>query len=91
MHEAAQARHDQLTAELAAIRDRQENGDLREFATSDSPRLIAALEGVLTYAAGLPSPRYPGEVMTLWEEIAADLRDVIGSFVVTAAGKDGKP
>jgi len=37
---------DMLAAELAAIEDRQENGDLRDFATSDSPRLLKALRAV---------------------------------------------
>ena len=44
--------HDPLAAELAAIEQRQEYGDLREFATADSPRLLAALEAVRTIACG---------------------------------------
>ncbi len=40
---------DPVTAELAAIRERQETGDLREFAHKDSPRLLAALKAVLEY------------------------------------------
>lgn len=38
---------DRVAAELALILDHQENGDLREFATRDSPRLLALAEGVL--------------------------------------------
>ena len=43
---------DRLAAELAAIERRQEHGDLREFATADSPRLLAALKAVLDLCAG---------------------------------------
>ena len=38
---------DPLAAELAAIEYRQENGDLRDFVTHDSPRLLAAVEAAL--------------------------------------------
>ena len=50
---------DLLAAELAAIEQRQEHGDLREFATADSPRLLAALEAVRppSPAAGPLRPR----------------------------------
>ncbi len=39
---------DPLTAELDAIEGRQEHGDLREFATADSPRLLKLARDVLT-------------------------------------------
>ena len=38
-----------LAAELAAIEYRQENGDLRDFVTHDSSRLLAAVERVLKF------------------------------------------
>ena len=38
---------DLLAAELDAIEQRQEHGDLREFATADSPRLISLARDVL--------------------------------------------
>jgi hypothetical protein len=41
---------DALAAELAAIEQRQEHGDLREFATADSPRLIELARDVLVLA-----------------------------------------
>ena len=40
---------DPLAAELAAIEYRQENGDLRDFVTHDSPRLLAAVEAALKF------------------------------------------
>lgn len=43
---------DRIAAELTAVRERNEHGDLREFAFRDAPRLIAAIERVLRLAAG---------------------------------------
>ncbi len=52
---------DKVTAELAAIRDHQENGDLRDFATHDSPRLLAAVEAALNGHRRSAFPASSGE------------------------------
>ena len=45
---------DPLAAELDAIEGRQEHGDLREFATADSPRLLKLARDVLALHAKIP-------------------------------------
>lgn len=47
---------DPLAGELAAIKDRQENGSAREFVTRDSPRLAAAVEAALAMHARSGKP-----------------------------------
>jgi hypothetical protein len=62
---------DALAAELAAIEQRQEHGDLREFATADSPRLLAALEAVRTIACGWTAEAK--DVPMIARDLAADV------------------
>jgi hypothetical protein len=64
---------DQVATELAAMRERNENGDLRDFAFNDAPRLLAAVEAVLD--------RHKPEGRS-WEVVRC-ARHRLGSSVVT--------
>ena len=73
---------DPVAAELAAIEYRQENGDLRDFVTHDSPRLLAAVEAVLALVGKL-EPQAPAssalEEDRMWirQECADMIRNTI--------------
>ena len=87
---------DPLAAELAAIEYRQENGDLRDFVTHDSPRLLAAVKAALAKTDEWAPPRDPLEVLSETAErssylfaakyarrdCAAELRDLISAALL---------
>lgn len=76
---------DLLAAELAAIEQRQEHGDLREFATADSPRLLAALEAVRTIACGWTAEAK--DVPLIARDLAADV--ITGILTRELLSKEG--
>jgi hypothetical protein len=81
---------DPIAAELTAIEQRQEHGDLREFATADSPRLLAALEAVRTIACGWTAEAK--DVPLIARDLAADVitgiltRELLGEGAVDERG-----
>ena len=67
---------DLLAAELDAIEQRQEQGSLREFATADSPRMLAALRRISALAGQWYGER--GNDYSASAQYASKLREVLG-------------
>ena len=76
-----------LAAELDAIEQRQEQGSLREFATADSPRMLAALRRISALAGQWYGER--GNDYSASALYASKLREVLGEELLGEGQSDG--